>query len=162
MSLRERLAAKAVRRTVVQIPLDPPEDLRARAAEFTSRAYLARLSSDTDGPVSEETAGDVEGRARTVLDELAEHYVDLHLHALPSDDWEALIARFSDPNTGDLQAEALPVMVAASCDDADLQDPDWWAEQLSAPGWTFGDREALRTAVLRLNQYAPLPSLGKG
>jgi hypothetical protein len=167
VSLRERLEGKAARTTVVQIPVgDPPPDLRRRAREQAERAELASYAATLkEGHVTPEVAGDFADEAETTIAELAEFYEPVELRAVSAPDWDALLTQYTKDTKGESELDtyaALPAMLALCCTDEGLQDADWWSEQFTRPGWTFGDREALLSALLRLNAYAPLPQLGKG
>ena len=90
--------------------------------------------------------------------------VDIELQSLPDDEWEAAIAQLDEDARDSYDLTAVhAVLLAASCTDPELQDADWWAEQLSKPTWTDGDRSALSSALLNLNVMAPrFEALGKG
>ena len=90
--------------------------------------------------------------------------VDIELQSLPDDEWEAAIAQLDEDARESYDLTAVhAVLLAASCTDPELQDADWWAEQLSKPTWTDGDRSALSSALLNLNVMAPrFEALGKG
>lgn len=162
MSLRDRLAAKAgrPRRVTVSIPVsDPGEDLRKQAEEAANAVALADAGLVRD--LAEGVHDALRSRAESLAAQVAEHYVDVELRAVSPAAWEDLLNdhRLDDD---DLADTALPAMLAACCVNEDLQDEAWWADQLDQPGWTFGEREALRSALLRLNGYHARPSLGKG
>lgn len=162
MSLRDRLAAKAgrPRRVTVSIPVsDPGEGLRKQAEDAANALALADAGLVQD--LAEGVLDALRTRAESLAAQIAEHYIDIDLRAVSPAAWEDILNdhRLDDD---DLAGTALPAMLAACCVDDDLQDAAWWAEHLGQPGWTFGEREALRSALLRLNGYHPRPSLGKG
>lgn len=164
-SLRERLESKSLspRRVVVQIPVgDPPEDLRRRVAEEVDRAVTAEFSvSLPDSAITAELAETVVSTARASVDELAEFYAPVELQALGAVEWDDLQTKHT--TTGDDLDDAwLPAVLAVSCTDPDLRDETWWAGQLMGAGWSVGEVLAVRSAVMRLNAYVPLPALGKG
>jgi hypothetical protein len=92
--------------------------------------------------------------------ELATHYEDVELQAVPPAVWETLVSSHTT-DSGDLDPAALPAMLAACCVDPELQDTAWWAGQLDGEQWTFGERNTLFSAVLTVNAYQPRPGLGK-
>lgn len=163
MSLKDRLERKAVRTAVVQIPVgDPPADLRRRAWEEAEKAMIAGLSADLpENKLTPEMVESLTETAEVAVGELAEFFEPLELQAVPAAVWDDILTRHATDD-GDVSEAALAEMVAVSCVDEDLRDPAWWAAQLKGPGWTYGDQLALRSAVLKLNQYEPLPQLGKG
>ena len=163
MSLRDRLAGMARRTVTVPVPVsDPGEALRERARKAMETATLMEALSVQDGSrINAETAAAYRETADAAAAELAEHFEDVEFGALPPGQWEALLEEYRTDD-GDIAGAALPVMLAACALDPDLQDAEWWSEQFAGPGWTFGEREHLRTAVLVLNSYIPRPGTGKG
>lgn len=90
--------------------------------------------------------------------------VEIELQSLPEDEWEAAIADLDDDAREKYDLTSiLAVLTAASCTDPELQDADWWAEQLKRPEWTDGDKSSLASTLLNLNVFAPrFEALGKG
>jgi hypothetical protein len=169
VSLKDRLAGKQRRTTTVALLVtDPGQDLRDRARKSGENADLAELAVRVNTGMGKDaaealrrTATALRQEADALAAQIGEHYADITLTAVPAPVWEDLLNGHRTDD-GDVAETALPVMLAACSVDADLQDPDWWAEQLASEAWTYGDREALRLAVLQVNAYVPRPGLGKG
>lgn len=158
--LASRLAGRAPRRTVVPIEVtDPGDDVRSLAVVSRQLLDMARIQH-AQGELDDEGLAVVRARADEARAALAEHCVDVALVAAPADVWEALLSEHLADDGADITADALPAMLAACAEDESLRDPAWWAERL--PTWPFGDRQALRLAVLDLNAWSPGKALGKG
>lgn len=158
MSARERLAAKQRRRLVVPIQItDPTEDYNILRGTMAALQAAEARGEDTQ-------PGEVEGLATTAADALASvkaHYCDVALQAMEATLWEQAMARWSGGDSIDWPA-ALSPLLAASCVDPDLQDEAWWHEVLGQPAWSEGDRDQLKSALLRLNVTAADPIVPKG
>lgn len=79
-------------------------------------------------------------------------FAQLELRALSSADWEALVA--SHPGGEDDYcdwAAVLPLAMAESCTDPELQDEQWWTGHLGSDLWTAGDKQTLKATLLDLN-----------
>lgn len=157
MTLREKLAAKQRRRLVVPVQItDPAEDYNTLRGTVAARA-VARAREDNQ-------PGEVEGLDSAVDAALAAvkaHFADVELQSMPADDWEAAMARWSGDGAIDWPA-ALASLLAESCVDDDLRDEAWWEELLSGDAWSDGDRDQLKSAILRLNVTAADPTVPKG
>jgi hypothetical protein len=90
--------------------------------------------------------------------------VEIELQSLPDDEWEAAIAELDEDARDKYDLSSiLAVLTAASCTDPDLQDAEWWEQQLRRPEWTDGDKSSLASTLLNLNVFAPrFEALGKG
>ncbi len=162
-SLRERLAAKARRTCTVPVQVSDPGPARA-AHDAAQRRVLALTLSVAEDRDDEEHAAALE-KAQAALDvaqaELDEHFVMVEFQALADDEYEAIVARFSDEEGALDRHAATPLLAAACAVDESLRDADWWAEQLARPQWSTGEALALHVELLNLNFRAPA-SLGKG
>jgi len=98
------------------------------------------------------------------LDRAAAAVVNVELQSLPDHEWEALFGDLEADEHGELDLGPIhAALLAASCTDPELQDADWWTEQLKRPEWTDGDKAALSRLLLELNAFAPqFDALGKG
>lgn len=159
-TLRTLLEAKERRRMVVPIQVsDASADHEAWMGIYL--AIEAAKHRDDDAAIAD---------LRKQLDELSEkmkaHWASVELQALPSEDWERVSRVWrSDTDTDDGGIDwpnALAPLLAESCTDPELNDAEWWAEQLARPSWTEGDRDALKVALLRLNVSALEPHIPKG
>lgn len=159
-SLASRLAARETRRVVVPIEVtDPGEDVRTLAV-LARRALDAVRAQRAAGLIDDEQLAAARKAADEAREALAAHCLDVALVAAPPDVWEALVTEHLADDGADVSPEALPVMLAACAEDESLRDPQWWTEHLRT--WPFGDREALRGAVLDVNAWTPARALGKG
>lgn len=159
-SLKTRLAGRAPRRVSVPIEVsDPGEDVRTRAVLARQALAIVR-AQHAAGLLDDESMHAAQDDADQAAAALAEHCLDVVLIPAPPAVWEAIQAEHVSDDGADLDAAALPAMLAASAEDPDLRDADWWIEQLHV--WPFGDREALRAAVLDVNAWTPGRALGKG
>lgn len=160
LSVKERLAAKAARRSTLDIATDDPSDAYAayqRAEVALGTAGVNPQTGETREVSDEDLKRLVELRDAAKADYDA-MFIAVSVKALPADEWEALLDAHQldgdrDPEVEDVVdwAELLPLLLAASCEDEDLQDPDWWAETLSGPGWSKGQKLELQTRLTRLN-----------
>lgn len=156
MSLREQIEAKRRRTARLPVLVGDPSSAAAEVAEL--RKQLARLDPG-------DKAG--ESRIRADLEAVAARQAELvawvGLQSLPDDEWDEVVGPLqpSDGGLPDL-TPVLPVLLAASCVDVELQDGEWWSQQLKRPEWTDGDKAAMQAKLFELNVYAPSGDLGKG
>lgn len=171
MSLRDLIEAKQRRTVTHPILVGNPSAAVAEIKQLTGELF-EHMRSVADkkkaGKKPTKADSDREAKIKAGLEAAqarrAEMTVEIELQSLPEDEWEAAIAELDDDarESYDLSA-ILAVLTAASCTDPDLQDADWWAEQLKRPTWTDGDKSALASALLNLNVFAPrFEALGKG
>jgi hypothetical protein len=162
-SVRERLAAKARRTCTVPVQVSDPGPARAAHDDAQRRVLALTLAVAEHGDDEQRAAALAE--ANTALDvaraALDEHFVHVEFQALADDEYEAIVARFSDDEGALDRRAATPLLAAACAVDESLRDPDWWAEQLARPEWSTGEALALHVELLNLNFRAPA-SLGKG
>lgn len=161
MSLRSAIEAKQRRTAKLPVLVG---DLAAAAAEVASfRAALA-IQLEQRGAKTRPTKAEEKTRAdlQAALERQAACVVEIELRALPADEWEALFGPLEPDENGDLDLEEIHALaLAASCTDPELQDADWWAEQLKQPHWSRGDKAAISQALASLNMTAPTGAPGK-
>lgn len=158
MGLRERLETKARRRAAIQVPVEDTDQAQ-KLLDVARMQHLAAMVSnrpnDDSTPadvaaaakVVEQTAQEVE-RAEAALEAM---YAEVVLWAMDPGDFEALVDAHTTSN-GDIDRPAfLPPALAASAEDEDLRDEQWWAEQLARPSWTDGERALLFRTIHALN-----------
>lgn len=154
MTLRDRLAAKKRRRIVVPVEIDAPSPEALERLVSLQRSGLALLD-----------AGDIDGIANLEAEVEAirsASRVDVTFIAIPSADWEKLVAAYPAPEgeDGGLNINAaLPVLAALCAEDESLQDDEVWSTLLSE--WGHGETLALWGALLRLNTAAWEPHVPK-
>lgn len=150
--IRERLAAKKRRRIEFPVQLSDPGD----ALERLERAQKAITLLDYAGvPADDERRVSAQAELDAAIAERDEHFEYVQFQALGPDDFEALAATFRN-DAGDLDTKALLAPLAAACAvDPDLQDEEYWAEQLTSDVWSNGEREQLSGGLLALNWSAP-------
>lgn len=170
LSVKERLAAKAARRSTLDIATEDPNV----AYEAWQRAEIALGAAGID-PQTREPRDVPEDEAKRLAKardeaEAAYHelFISVQVKALPADEWEALLEAHQLDGDRDPEVEEvldwetmLPLLMAASCEDEELQDADWWAETLAGPGWSTGQKLDLRTRLTKLNVEVPQRA-GKG
>ena len=171
MGLRDLIEAKQRRTVLHPIMVGNPSAAVAEVKKLTADLMEhMRLLAEKRKAGKKPTKADTEREAKIKADlEAAQERraamtVEIELQSLPEDEWEAAIADLGDDarESYDLSS-ILAVLTAASCTDPELQDVDWWAEQLNRPTWTDGDKSALSSALLNLNVFAPrFEALGKG
>lgn len=171
MGLRDLIEAKQRRTATHPILVGNPSAAAAEIKQLTGELMehmrsLAAKKKAGKKPTKADT--DREAKITAALEAAqarrAEMTVDIELQSLPEDEWEAAIADLPEEarDSYDLSA-ILSVLTAASCTDPELQDADWWAEQLAKPTWTDGDKSSLSSTLLSLNVFAPrFEALGKG
>lgn len=150
--VRERLAAKKRRRIEFPVQLSDP----GPALERLERAQKAIALLNYAGvPDDDERRASTQAELEEAIADRDEHFEYLQFQALGPDDFEALAATFRD-DEGDLDTKALLApLAAASAVDPDLQDEEYWAEQLSSKVWSTGEREQLSAGLLGINWSAP-------
>lgn len=153
MSLRERLQAKARRRVTVNVQVTDPADDARRAAEARVMLLAAQANPDR---VDELPA--LERAVEEADDAVAAHMVAVEFEQLTDADFEAVVAAHTTDDGVDQDA-VLPVLAAACAVDEDLQDEEWWAEQLDPTSgvWSPGERDHLYYKIYSELHYA-IPS----
>lgn len=160
-ALRDLIGTKQRRRMTVPIQIsDPSEDHEIWLGLQVALESAKRREDDAATAL-----------LRTQLDEatqrIQEHWAGIELQALPYELWETVSQVWrgevdqADADGGIHWPEALAPLLAESCVDPDLQDADWWREQLAQPGWSEGDRDTLKLALLRLNVATWEPNIPK-
>ncbi len=162
-SLKARLESKAPRRGVSLVQVADPSPAQAAldvASTQLARAELAARAGDAAALAARDEAAAVRQAA---LADVAACFVEVEFVALPGEQMEALVDRFTTRSTGKLDVAAITPVLAARCAvDEELQDEAWWRDQLASPSWSQGDQDALRTDLLNLNWATPPDSLPKG
>jgi hypothetical protein len=162
MSLRERLEAKARRRLSVPVLVsDPSQD----QAELNT---LFVALSAAKGRDDEDAAALLLAQVEDQTEKVQSHWALVWLQSLPKDVWREVNAAWQTVETTEDGPEvvtnwdeALAPLIAESCEDPDLQDEKWWSDQLAKPGWSEGDTNAFKLALLRLNVDAADPQTPK-
>lgn len=146
--LRERLEAKDRRKLTQPIQVsDSTED------QQTWMGVAAALQLAQSKPDEERDDAAITNLLKQLDDahtRVRSHYVDITLQSMPRDDWNAAMHEWDDEDSI-RWPEALAPLLAASCVDEELQDEEWWKEQLARDTWSEGDTSALKAALLRLN-----------
>jgi hypothetical protein len=163
-SLRERIEAKARRTAMLPILVG---DAAASTAAVTEALRQLQNHQATKPEEPDEAYGAEEQRLRDAVQEAVraqqEMVVQVELQALPADEWEAVFGGVEPDENGELALDEFrAALLAACCVDADLRDEDWWAQQLSGPQWTKGEKVAADRVLLDLNLTAPAGPPGKG
>lgn len=129
-------------------------DQRAAAAEMAALQERAKTATD---PAEQEK---LRAEAKAVLDAQTAW---VELQSLPEDEWDEIVGDLEPDEKGHPDiGPLLAPLAAASCTDPELQDAEWWSQQLKRPEWTSGDKGALAAKLLQLNIYAPSGIPGKG
>jgi len=160
MNLKERLQGKQRRRLSVPILVsDPSED----QAALTTLLVAVNAAAERPDEVAL-----LQPQVEEQAEKVRSHWVQVELQSLPKDVWREVNAAWQTVETTEDGPqvvtnwdEALAPLLAASCVDEDVQDEAWWAEQLTQPGWSEGDVNALKLALLRLNVEAIDPQVPK-
>lgn len=155
MSIRERIQAKQRRRSVIPILVsDPSQDVVELQAVSVALGQAGARGDDA-------AVAQLQSQAEELGEKVQSHWAHVEILALPSAEWEAAVAAYQtitvneDGPTAVMDwATCLAPILAASCVDPELQDAEWWQAQLSSDGWSEGDLDAVRGAVLRLNVEA--------
>lgn len=161
MSLRALIEAK--NRRTAKLPL-LVGDLSAASAEVATLRAALDIQQRQRGAKTRPTKAEEKTRAdlQEALDRQAACIVEVEIQAIPDDQWDALFADLTEGDDGDLDLTAIHApLLAASCTDPELQDADWWAEQLKLPHWSKGDKASISQALLELNTTAPMRNPGK-
>lgn len=157
MGLRERLAAKSPRRAVVPVDLGPvSDDQAADVAGMQAEMLRAVKAGDTDA------VADLQTRIEQAQ---SQHIAEVGFTAVPPDVWEQVVAKFPSPEGVDSGMDwksALPFVAAVCADDEELQDDEWWTQQLESGNWTAGERLTLWQALLHINTSTPNAYVPKG
>jgi len=163
VTLREQLEAKKRRKAVVPVLVsDATEDGNKLAAIQHAHALAVEARRDSEAAV---LLADVEEQAEKVR----QHWVDVELLSLPPAEWEAAVASWQtiqvqdDGPTAVIDwTEGLPHLLALSCADESMRDPDAWKSLLSSGDWNEGEVDSLKRAILHLNVDAADPHVPKG
>lgn len=171
MTLRELIAAKQRRTVTWPLLVGNPS---AAAAEVTTfqraldahEAVVADAKNSGKRPTKAQLqrSGKLREDLQAAVTRMQACVVSIELQSLPDDEWEALFGPIEPDEDGDLDISSIHApLLAASCTDPELQDAEWWAEQLSQPNWSKGDKATLSRTLLQLNVGAPqFDLLGKG
>lgn len=151
-SLRERLAAKAVRRSSFHVPLGDDPSVSLEALQQAEVALALVKDDDKRGRTA---AAKKRDKLRA---EYNEQFAEVWIKAMPRSDYHALCEQFETEDGVDWD-QLLPAILAESCEDEDLRDAEFWREQFRA--WPQGDFLAIQATVLNLNMQTPRPLLGK-
>lgn len=160
-SLKGRLSAKTRRTALVPIQVSDPGAAR-EAYEEAEQTYLVHRVAEASG-AGEVAAKDVAAKKRArdkAKAELRKHFVDVEFAAGSPADVERILAAHTDKDGG-WSLDALPELAALCVTDADLQDADWWTEQLDGGTWSTGERRDLWLQLLGLNIDLPSEGLPK-
>lgn len=162
-SLRARLEEKTRRRLTVPVRVSDPSEDQSHAQTLYTALQAATGAEDADA------AKKLEAELEEVAARIRSHWVDVEMQAMPRDEWRAATSAWQTVETTEdgtqvvtNWAEALAPLLAESCVDPELQDAQWWAQQLARPEWSEGDTNALQLALLRLNVDAVDPQVPKG
>lgn len=173
-SLRARIEAKA-RRTVT-LPL-AVGNVTAAAAVVTSAnvaleehldAVARRRQRDPESAgafssVDTEQEATLRADLAAAIERAGEGVVMVELQSVPDEEWDTLFGDLEPDADGEVPLDdCRAAMLAACAVDPELQDEQWWTEQLARPEWSKGDVVSIDYALLRLNQSAPTGAQGKG
>lgn len=139
------------------IELGQPSDDQATRVAAT-QAELLRALTRGDSARAEELQADVERMQESTLARVS-------FTALDPNDFENVVAAYPSEEGADGGMDwkaALPVLAALCADDEDLQDDEWWSEQLAGGSWSHGERLSLWQALYHINSTTPNPYLVKG
>lgn len=170
MSLRELIEAKQRRTAKLPILVGNPsvaaaEVEAARRALVLHEELLARKPSGKKPTAAEKRRTEtLRADLKSVVEKFQQMTIEVELQSLPDDEWEALFGDLEPGEDGEIDLTSIHApLLAASCVDEELQDADWWKQQLSRPEWTDGDKGLISRILLELNLYAPrFEALGKG
>lgn len=157
-SLRERLAAKAVRRSSIQVPLG--DDPSAALEELQSAEV--ELGMIPDDPDNEKRRVAAKLKRDKVRESYNEQFAEVWIKAMPRADYHALCEEFDSEDDGVDWDRLLPAILAESCEDESLRDAEFWAGEFTSDRWPEGDFLHVQQVVLNLNMQTPRPLLGKG
>lgn len=163
MTLREQLEAKKRRKAVVPVLVsDATEDGNQLAALQHAHALAVEAGRGAEAALLE---ADVEAQAERVR----AHWVDVELLSLPPAEWEAAVASWQTIQVQDDGpaavidwTEGLPHLLALSCADESMRDPQVWKSLLDGDAWNEGEVDSLKRAILHLNVEAADPHVPKG
>lgn len=162
MTLREQLEAKKRRRAVVPVLVsDATEDGNQLAAFQHAHALAAEAGRDAEAAALLTEIEEQAGKVRA-------HWVEVELVALPPAEWEAAVAAWQtiqvqdDGPTAVIDwVEGLPHLLALSCTDESMRDPEAWKNLLTGGSWNEGEVDSLKRAILHLNVDAADPHVPK-
>lgn len=164
MSLREQLERKQRRRAIVPVLVSDHSADVATLNGIMVALNLARSEDKVDADVVALLQSQVDEQTLQV----ESHWAQVELQSLPPAEWELAVGAWQtiemqdDGPTAVMNwTEGLPALLAVSCTDPDLQDAEWWQEQLGSERWSEGDVDALKRAVLALNIDAAEPRAPK-
>ena len=161
MSLRALIEGKQRRTAKLPILVG---DLHAASAEVATLRAALQIQQAQRGARAKPTKAQEKTRAdlQAALERQAACVVEIELQALPDDQWDVLFADLQEDESGELDLASIHApLLAASCTDPELQDAEWWAEQLKQPHWSKGDRASISATLLQLNTYTPQGVPGK-
>jgi hypothetical protein len=150
---RERLAAKKRRTATVSVALEDATEAVAAANEARGNLAMARINErdETELEVLQQRVDAAEAA-------VAELHERITFAACAPSVFEALRTDFTGAK-GEIDpaklAENLPPLLAACAVDEDLQDEEFWREQLASGSWSSGEQVHLANTVLGLNIAAP-------
>lgn len=155
MSLKARLSKREL--PTAEYPLRISDDSEARG-ELVAAQYELRMAEAREDAAKIKAAKAKVAKAQKKVDA---HYETLKLRALPSEDMEALIAKHPAKKDSDdaWNVETFRPALIAACVEGDMTEQDW-AEFLSGRN-NLGEVRELFSAVLRVNDRSPDPSVGK-
>jgi hypothetical protein len=166
MNLRELIEAKQRRTGKLPILVGDPGAVAAEKARLQeevrkhTQSLKGRERTEEDAAREERLRGELQAAFEREKSLIA--YVDVQ--SLPQDEWDAVVGDLDpDPETGlpDI-TPFLPELLAASCVDVELQEMEWWAQQLKRPEYTAGEKLAIKSKLFELNLYALAMPPGKG
>jgi hypothetical protein len=162
VTLREQLEAKKRRRAVVPVLIsDATEDGNQLTALQHAHALAVENGRESEAGL---LLTDVEEQAEKVR----AHWANVELHALPSAEWETAVTAWQTIQVQDDGPtavidwdEGLPHLLALSCTDESMRDPDTWKQLLGSGDWNEGEVDSLKRAILHLNVVAADPHVPK-
>jgi hypothetical protein len=163
VSLRDLIAAKQRRTVTWPLLVGNPS---AAAAEVTTfqraldvhEALVAEVKRSGKRPTKAQIqrSGKLREDLQSAVKRMQDCVVSIELQSLPDDEWEALFGPIEPDEDGDIDISSIhAALLAASCTDPELQDVEWWTEQLNQPTWSKGDKATLSRTLLQLNGGAP-------
>lgn len=159
-TLKERLASKRRRTDSVPVQVSDPGPAQERFDNADQRLRLLQVIPSTD-PEHEARVAEAQNERDAAREELREHFVEVEFVAATPDDAERVLGAHTN-DQGNWSIEALPELAALCAVDEELQDADWWTEQISSGTWSSGEKQALWSRLLTLNVALPPEHLPKG
>lgn len=157
MSVKKRLAAKQRRVLEVPVQVSEPGPARARLEEASKALVMAEFSKRPEEELEPLRAA--KAAAEAALEECFER---VQFGSLLPADMERLVAAHTKPDGETDDVTLTPVLAAACATDSDLQDEEWWTQQLISGSWSYGERADLYTQLIALNYDTSAPSAPKG